>query len=483
MFLGVACRGVVCPGGLTCIDGACVSVDTPIGIAVIEPTRGSEFDGGRDVMSNTDVSTGIVDGTADGSGALMTDSAAVDAGTDATTDAGVLTCAAARCPPIARIASIGDFTCALTAAGRIACWGANDEGQLGRGTILMRVGQGGGEPVPAYLRNAPSARAVLVAETHACLVTSPAQGEVWCWGNNALGSLGVGFVRSPLPDPARVPNFSTMGPLLFSGANRSIYWRTLNGLFAWGDNSDGALGTASANAVVTSASLVSMDRRMDSLSACGRGACWTEAQSIVCVGVNGGLRFGPVSALDETLRTPTRLPANFQADSVYVGDGYSCLLFQGVVKCWGENRASGILGAVPNAGDPALVSEPQTVQFGAPDIRVRSLALGGDFALAMTNTGQVFCWGSNAEGTCATGSIGPDGAVTPEHTTPTPLVFPPEFLSPVQMIAAGRSHACAVDSRDGIFCWGRNSRAQVGRPWSDDPRMRRFTRPVPVLLP
>lgn len=488
MFLGEICRGVVCGSGLTCVQGECVSVDMPAGVAVIPPTRGSEFDAGRDVVTTdralvrdvpTDIPTRIDVPNVD------VPSRPTDVPTgwrDVPSDVPNPVCAPGGCPQLDAIAANIDFTCALTHAGRVACWGANEEGQLGRGFVTMRVGDGGGDPNPNYVRNVPSARAIVVGETHACLVTSPANSEFWCWGSNNQGALAVGNNRNPLLDAARVQNFNYMGPVSVTAGARSMYTLSPAGIVAWGDNSDMALGTANANPVVTMPSMVLADRRVDTISARGRGMCVTQLGSTSCVGENRGVRFGAGSPNGAIQRTITRLDANFDADQIFLGESYSCLIRQNAVKCWGENRASGVLGIIPAMGDPAVISEPQTVVFPG-DPRIRTLALGGDFALGLSNDGTVYCWGSNVEGTCAFGAVAADGTITPERTRPRAIAFPPSFVAPTQMIAAGRSHACAVDSRSAIFCWGRNSRAQIGRSWSDDPRLRRWSVPVPVVLP
>ena len=256
----------------------------------------------------------------------------------------------------------------------------------------MRVGEGGGDYVPSYVRNAPLARAMVIGETHACLVTTPALSEVWCWGNNSQGTLGVGNARNPLPDPTRVQNFSPNPPLRLVAGYRSTYSLSPQGIVGWGDNADGALGTANPNPVVPMPSLVIADRRQDSISARGRGMCVSQSESIFCVGENRGLRFGPLSPNGAVVRTISVLPVNFLADSIFLADSYSCALHQQGVKCWGENRASGVLGVPPQVGDPAVVLDPRSVEFPVAGTRVVNLALGTDFVLALTSTGTVYCF-------------------------------------------------------------------------------------------
>lgn len=87
--------------------------------------------------------------------------------------------------------SSGDVhTCALTTLGGVMCWGNNSVGQLGDGTMTNRT-----TPVDVSgLINQISA--ISVGEAHNCAVTKT--GSVKCWGYNAYGQLGDGYVWAPV---------------------------------------------------------------------------------------------------------------------------------------------------------------------------------------------------------------------------------------------------------------------------------------------
>lgn len=72
--------------------------------------------------------------------------------------------------------------CAVSTASDVLCWGANDEGELGRGTRTI------GEP-PAPIPGL-KARSVALGADHGCALTT--DGKVACWGNNRNGQLGDG---------------------------------------------------------------------------------------------------------------------------------------------------------------------------------------------------------------------------------------------------------------------------------------------------
>lgn len=85
------------------------------------------------------------------------------------------------------------------APGQVFCWSGNFAGQLGDGTFEFRL-----HPVRVLGLERPAV-AVATGDVHACALLD--SGRVWCWGSNDQGALGDGSVVPIRTSPARVPGF------------------------------------------------------------------------------------------------------------------------------------------------------------------------------------------------------------------------------------------------------------------------------------
>ena len=102
---------------------------------------------------------------------------------------------------ITSLAAGGEVTC-YVADGKVKCAGANDNGQLGRGTTSADV-----NATFTAVAGLTGPTAVAVGGSHACAIVPGNAGKtrVMCWGANDLGQLGTGAAEStPRSTPASV---------------------------------------------------------------------------------------------------------------------------------------------------------------------------------------------------------------------------------------------------------------------------------------
>ena len=145
--------------------------------------------------------------------------------------------------------------------------------------------------------------------------------------------------------------------------------------------------------------------------------------------------------------------------SVAAGTSHSCAVTpRGVVRCWGVTT-NGALGDGTTA--TYLRSTPTTVV--GIDEAVQKVVAGSGFGCALTTSGAVWCWGTNADGELGIGSTSNSGVAKEVYAAG----------SGVLDLAAGALHVCAVLDGFGVSCWGRGTKGQLGSSGSS-------TTPKPV---
>jgi len=176
---------------------------------------------------------------------------------------------------------------------------------------------------------------------------------------------------------------------------------------------------------------------------------------------NGGYDFAPSPARAE-------LPP-----AIAIGTGYahSCAILEsGAVACWGDNEAG--QSAWPATQTPIPLP---AVVIGLEDLRFVAVTAGKGHTCALSDAGDVHCWGYNDYGQCGVDpQSGPGGptirAVAPSQTP---------VLSGVRELIANKNHACALTESQEVQCWGDNSAGQLG---ADPATIPYSFEPLPVAL-
>jgi alpha-tubulin suppressor-like RCC1 family protein len=128
-------------------------------------------------------------------------------------------------------------TCIRFESGAVACFGSNQQGQIGDGTS----GAGADRPSPVLIPEIPDAVQVETGSQHTCALRRQ-NGEVWCWGNNARLQQGDG--GAPDEDNLRPTPTRPVGGAVQQIALGSLHScaRTETQVACWGDNFFGQAG-------------------------------------------------------------------------------------------------------------------------------------------------------------------------------------------------------------------------------------------------
>ncbi len=386
-------------------------------------------------------------------------------------------------PGVLAIAAGDYYSCALTAARGVKCWGQNGAGQLGDGTFAN-------SSTPVNVLGLDSViAAVSPAVGHTCALT--VAGRVKCWGTNGVGELGNGIPSSSLPAPVDATTLKEAAVAIVTASWHTCALTDRGAVKCWGSNFDGQLGDGTTN---DSSSAVDVEGLGSGVVALAAGHSHTCARlrtgEVRCWGS------GDMDQLGNGVPTVREVPTDVVglgagAIEVATAEHYACALSEdGKASCWGQNF-SGELGdgttsprsvasAVAGIGSPLIAIATGTAHscaitqgnavwcwgFGVygqlgdgykenraePVATMRlggnaaELALGSVHSCALTLDGEVRCWGSN--------EVGQLGVGLNIAGRPVPLTVIELGLG-VKAIAAGAYHSCAVTAAGGVKCWGR----------------------------
>jgi alpha-tubulin suppressor-like RCC1 family protein len=361
-------RCMVCSGALdTCLDGACVPENAPTSIDAGGPTSCAvDRQGTVWCWGGSRFFTLGFEG--DSAGPVR-----IDLGEAA--------------DQVAAGGGYATTVCARTRTTRLLCWGNNGEGQIGIGTT-------GGPIYPPVEVSGGGAgwSDVAVGHYHAVGVRD---GRLYGWGDNQYGEGGLP-PGTPALTPTPVDDDVTTWWRVSTHDNGGCGIRDVvdgaGDLYCWGDNGEGQLGIGTSGTplpdgpVPTASPTGYVDASVGPSHACGvrtggRLFCWG-------LGDAGRLGTGDAASRAE----PTEVAASLAPFSmVTCGDAHTCALTAaGAVYCFGSNE----YGQIGLLDDGAVALEATRV---LPDEEVVDLDAGSAHTCAITRERRILCWGSNGE--------------------------------------------------------------------------------------
>jgi len=353
-----------------------------------------------------------------------------------------LACVSGRCVGnVLDVAAGEEFTCALRRDGRVLCWGANDQGQLGSGV------SGPASGAPMTVPGITNATEITAGRKFACAVLSDS--TVTCWGENAAAELGRGTTMSPGP-PGMVGGLTRVRHVTAGFAHACALLRGPPELWCWGSNEQGqvgesATGVPNPHPSTMPARVATLAGEPGAVAAGGDDTCVTISDVLYCWGRDneGELGIGGVGASAAPVRPA--LPSG-SVLTFSVGNQTSCALTD-LLSCWGRNDHGQVGdGSTMQRTLPALVSTSIT--------DFTQLAVGYDNTCGRQRGGGVACWGTNGEGQLALGAVGGMDATVPSIVT---------TIGGVARVTVGRAHVCALTTTGSVQCWGSGSQGQIGR--------------------
>lgn len=276
-----------------------------------------------------------------------------------------------------------EHTCVLKSDNSVQCWGNNDFGQIGSGSVGVSV------LVPTTVSGISGTPSQLSAGgMQTCMRNSA--GAVECWGANADGQLGDGSFTTRT-SPTAVTGLGSGVKDIASGSRHTCAIDASDQVVCWGSNHDGQIGQ-SAPDDVNSPTVVTMPAGTPVRLFAGfdRTCALYSNSKVYCWGRNDDSEISHV--MGAVLNSPVEV-TGLDSDVRHISHGkqHMCALFDsGRVKCWGNNLYGQTANSGPYSTSPGYVKE-------APHPYV-ALGAGERHSCAVTTQGGVYCWGDNFYG-------------------------------------------------------------------------------------
>lgn len=374
-----------------------------------------------------------------------------------------------------QIAVGGAHTCALLDTGAVRCWGRGGDGRLGYADF-QDIGD---DETPASVGNVDVGGVVTqitAGGSHTCALLDT--GAVRCWGSGALGQLGYASQQNvgdnETPASRGDVSVGVLVAAVDAGAAHTCVLTSAAGVRCWGSGADGALGygntlTIGDDELPSTQGDVSLGETAVAVSAgswktcallsSGALRCWGEG-SFGAFGTFNHEDIGddelPSSAPSTPVCASDPPPGTSIAVDVEAGGEHTCVRSSlGTVRCWGYNYAGQLgYGHTNDIGDDELPATAGDVNVGGTVVQ---LALGRTHSCALLDDKSVRCWGSAAFGRLGYGNTRPIG----DNETPA-SAGAVDVGGPVEQLAAGTLHTCALLTGGGVRCWGIGTDGRLG---------------------
>ncbi|MEO5971619.1 MAG: chromosome condensation regulator RCC1 [Bdellovibrionia bacterium] len=354
------------------------------------------------------------------------------------------------------------FSCALTTAGLVLCWGDNSKGQLGDGTQILKSSA---VPVSGLSSGVTS---LSLGNGFAMAVVN---GYILSWGANSFYSLGDGTLTDRLT-PVAVAGLpgSSSGVTAGSAFGCSLQSGTT---YCWGQNSSGQLGVSNTDIGTLPGAAYNSSGTPYTFTIITSGmnhVCTLNSGQVYCWGDNSYNQVG--DGMGQPLNSPT---ANTVLASgvleMSAGANHTCaIISNNTVYCWGANNYGQLgLGTVtlntcpsviPSpAPSPCSTSNPSTSTNPITPLPISGLPLavkiysGAYHSCALVTGGNLYCWGRNDWGQLGTGAVSAYSSVP---------VLVSVLSQKARSMALGMLHSCAILEDATVKCWGHNGFGELG---------------------
>lgn len=376
------------------------------------------------------------------------------------------------CPVVRNLSAGYDHNCAINVAGNAFCWGWNGVGVIGDNSIINKT-----SPTAVNTTGVLSGlkiKAISAGFYHTCVIAS--DDNAYCWGWNNDGQLGNGSVTQSLV-PVAVNRSGLLNGLkikaISTGYNFTCAIASDDNAYCWGWNGNGTLGndTITASPVPLPVA-VHKTGSLSGLTVKAITTGFTHACLIAsnnrsyCWGANDKGQLGDntsVGKFSPTLVNDNNELSGLTIKNIDAGGKYTCAIASNEkAYCWGLSE-SGVLGDgnvnQHNNLRPTAVST--TGVLNGLSIKYISTATANSTQLhtcAIASNNKAYCWGYNGSGELGDNTNNSNAFPVEVYSTGA---LNGVLLKSIEVNPSGGT--CALDSTNKVFCWGVGTNGELGR--------------------
>ena len=360
----------------------------------------------------------------------------------------------------------GDRTNCTVVNEKVACWGDNNRGQIGDGTLSSRN-------IATYVPGLTGVQSVAVSERNTCVIVTG--GGVKCWGDNTYGQLGNGTTNSvSSTSPVDVCAVGSCASTLTGATQLSMGFGFACALLSdgtvtcWGSNNRYQTGSGAITMTQVWPAPVNGLTGVFAISSGEQHTCAaTTGGGLTCWGDNtyGQLGNGTASGTKvESLVTVDRAGVTGVTAVAATKHATCVIAASSKVKCWGGDSANELgydsgqsspnTYSFPMFGSPTVtpVHTPVTPQLGGTDITAKAIE-GGTRAVCIISTSDALaCWGSITGNGTSTGGTNFGSAFSSNWVS---------GMTAVTNVSVGTSSVCATNAGT-VKCWGSGPFGELG---------------------
>lgn len=374
--------------------------------------------------------------------------------------------------------------CAIRSGGAVYCWGSGANGRVGDGTSSTPT------TGVVLVDSGVNYQQIVSGEGYSCGLTTA--GKIKCWGQNNYGQLGTNNTTDQAA-PVAVDTSVTYTKIS-AGSFQTCGITSTNTLRCTGRGDYGQLMDRLASDNTTTFADIQSGTNFNNVS-CGYNQSW--ATTTAGIVISGGWDQYYASSGDGQNLASTFAPTAFDVDNTYnkldkgFGERSTCALKNGKVRCVGFGDTTGFwgIGQAPDmagymwldvANDYATISSSRfhmcgirttggklycagngayngtgtsynTLRAVDPTTSYSEVVTGGVHSCAITTGNALKCWGNNANARLG------DGTTTSRNT---PVVIDSGVA--YAKVSPGNAHTCGITTSSQLKCWGAQNNGRVG---------------------